>query len=78
VRTTPGPSLLGNISAPLLRVAPLRTDHRSETQAGATAVEYALMLSLVALVIFGAVAALGSSLGRFFSDFSETLAHLIP
>jgi pilus assembly protein Flp/PilA len=33
---------------------------------GATATEYALLVSLVALVIIGSVAALGSSLANFY------------
>jgi hypothetical protein len=36
-----------------------RGDRRANSPEGATAVEYALMVALIALVIFGAVVALG-------------------
>ncbi len=35
---------------------------------GATAVEYALMLTFIALVIIAAVIVLGTNLSQFFSD----------
>ena len=40
---------------------------------GATAVEYALMVALVALVIFAAVALIGPPLGAIFSNMATSL-----
>jgi Flp pilus assembly pilin Flp len=41
---------------------------RLEDQAGATAIEYALMLALIAMVIFAAVAFLGHSTNNAFNS----------
>lgn len=41
---------------------------RTPPDQGATAVEYALMLALIALVIIGAVTLLGTNLSAFFAD----------
>ena len=41
---------------------------RRPSDSGATAVEYALMVALIALVIFGAVAVVGLNLGDLFGD----------
>jgi Flp pilus assembly pilin Flp len=41
---------------------------RLEDQAGATAIEYALMLALIAMVIFSAVAFLGHSTNNAFNS----------
>jgi Flp pilus assembly pilin Flp len=41
---------------------------RLEDQAGATAIEYALMLALIAMVIFAAVAFLGQSTNNAFNS----------
>lgn len=41
---------------------------RVEEQAGATAVEYALMLALIAVVIVGAVASLGTTTEAKYAD----------
>lgn len=46
-------------------------------QDGATAVEYALMAALIALVIFGAVAVLGSNLGGLY-DCTATAVDALP
>ena len=40
---------------------------------GATAVEYALMVALIALVIFAAVALIGPPLGAIFSNMATSL-----
>jgi Flp pilus assembly pilin Flp len=45
---------------------------RLEDQAGATAIEYALMLSLIAMVIFVAVQFLGRSTSNAFSSMTFT------
>lgn len=42
---------------------------RAHTERGATAVEYALMLALIAAVIVGAVTLLGRSTNNAFSSF---------
>ncbi len=41
---------------------------------GATAVEYAIMVALIAIVIIVAVAALGGTLAEVFTDVEGTLA----
>jgi len=46
--------------------------HRNDE--GATAVEYGLMVALIAGVIIGAVFALGGSLSTLFSDTSNTVS----
>jgi Flp pilus assembly pilin Flp len=40
---------------------------------GATMIEYALMLTFIALVCFAAVTQLGSSASSFFNSFANTL-----
>ena len=40
---------------------------------GATAVEYALMVALIALVIFGAVALVGPALSSIFQEMASSL-----
>jgi pilus assembly protein Flp/PilA len=42
-------------------------------ECGATAVEYALMVSLVALAIFGSVALIGPKLATIFNDVAASL-----
>lgn len=44
------------------------TSVRRDSESGATAVEYALMIALIALAIFAVVGALGVNLGDIFSD----------
>jgi Flp pilus assembly pilin Flp len=44
-------------------------------QHGATAVEYALMAALIALVIFAAVATMGTSVAGLFDRTAETIPH---
>jgi pilus assembly protein Flp/PilA len=43
-------------------------------EAGATAVEYGLIVGLIAVVIIGAVALLGGTLSGFFTNINNTLA----
>jgi pilus assembly protein Flp/PilA len=50
-----------------VRLAALRDDR------GATAVEYGLMVSLIAVVIIGAVKLIGTSLNTIFGDVSAAL-----
>lgn len=68
----PGPSL-ATYRKGVLMPAPLvagleKVSDRREGELGATAVEYALMVALIALVIFGAVTALGISLNDLFDN----------
>ena len=46
----------------------LRVTDRLRSEHGATAVEYALMVALIALVVFTAVAFLGQSVNSKFAD----------
>jgi pilus assembly protein Flp/PilA len=46
----------------------------ASAERGATAVEYALMLALIAAVIVVAVTALGNNSSQRFDDFSNSLA----
>lgn len=45
----------------------------AEPQGGATAAEYALMVTLIALVIFVSVAALGSSVADLFQRAADSI-----
>jgi pilus assembly protein Flp/PilA len=45
----------------------------SRTERGATAVEYALMLALIALVIIAAVTLLGANLSSFFAAAADQI-----
>ncbi len=45
-----------------------RARHRLKSEAGATAVEYALMVTFIALVIIAAVVLLGGNLSAIFAD----------
>ena len=47
---------------------------KSSSQEGATAVEYGIMVALIAVVIIGAVAALGTSLFDTFDCTADTVA----
>lgn len=51
---------------------------RTESDKGATAVEYGLMLALIAAVIVIAVTALGGTLFDMFSDIVEDLGGTVP
>jgi pilus assembly protein Flp/PilA len=50
------------------RLAELRSDER-----GVTSVEYGLMVALIAIVIIGAVAAVGGKLNTLFNDVATAL-----
>ena len=54
----------------LLRLAAIRTD------SGATAVEYAIMVALIALVIIAAVALFGESLVNTFTRTANEVANI--
>jgi pilus assembly protein Flp/PilA len=51
----------------------VRTRNFFECDEGATAVEYGLMVALIAVVIIGAVAAVGGALDQVFLDIGEAL-----
>lgn len=46
---------------------------RRDEEKGATAVEYGLMVALIAVVIIGAVSLLGNTLSGLFSDVAGSL-----
>ncbi len=48
------------------------------SERGATAVEYGIMVALIAVVIIGAVAALGLGLNGVFSSTADTIAPVAP
>lgn len=48
-------------------------DRLSREESGATAVEYGLLVGLIAVVIIGAVALLGPTLRDFFTDMNTEL-----
>lgn len=50
-----------------------RSVRRAHLETGATAVEYALMVMLIALVIIGAVTLLGTSLSTIFSGAAQSI-----
>lgn len=52
---------------------PVRRDDR-----GATAVEYGLMVALIAIVIIGAVAALGGALDGIFQQAADEVGGVAP
>lgn len=56
-----------------LRVSLQRWRPISTGEAGATAVEYTLMVSLIALVIFGAVSLIGPKLAVIFNQAAASL-----
>jgi pilus assembly protein Flp/PilA len=45
---------------------------------GATAVEYGLLVALIALVIIGAVVALGGNLKNVFTNVSNSVGSVVP
>jgi pilus assembly protein Flp/PilA len=47
---------------------------RTNREQGATAVEYGLMVALIALVIMGAVALLGGNLSALFTNIANAIA----
>jgi pilus assembly protein Flp/PilA len=51
-----------------MTTALIRRSRRSAAESGATAVEYALMVGLIALVIIAAVTTIGVNLSAFFAD----------
>ena len=46
----------------------------TRTESGASSVEYAILISLIAIVIFGAVALMGSNLASSFQHSCESVA----
>jgi len=55
----------------------LRLLHRGDED-GQTLVEYALLLALIALVVFIAVFVLGDVVAGFFTDFGNTMDDVTP
>ena len=53
-----------------------RLDTRCSDESGATAAEYAIMVALIAMVIFGAVALLGSTLFDSYECTGEHVSEL--
>lgn len=52
---------------------PGKENRLATSEAGAAMVEYAMMIALIVLVVFGAVTALGQSLSAFFTDAASML-----
>jgi pilus assembly protein Flp/PilA len=50
-----------------------RTLRRAQAERGATAIEYALMVMFIAMVIIGAVTLLGGNLSNFFSTVAQSV-----
>jgi len=44
-------------------------------ESGATAIEYGLIAALIAVVIIGAVSAVGSNLGNTFTNIANNVSH---
>ena len=65
-----GTVMLSQIVKFQVRVAALRSDRRER---GATAVEYGLMVALIAVVIIGAVSLLGKQLSSLFTGVTSKL-----
>jgi pilus assembly protein Flp/PilA len=47
----------------------------SKDESGATAIEYGLIAALIAVVIIGAVSAIGTNLGNTFNNISANVSH---
>ncbi|RBY95499.1 Flp family type IVb pilin [Blastococcus sp. TF02-8] len=54
------------------------SDRLRREEKGATAVEYGLMVALIAVVIIGVVSALGGQLSELFSGVGEELGDAAP
>ena len=57
----------------LVSLVAFAQDRLERDEKGATAVEYGLMVGLIAVVIIGAVTALGGQLGDLFTSVSDSL-----
>jgi Flp pilus assembly pilin Flp len=53
------------------------TVRRMKSESGQTSIEYALVLSLVAIALVGALAGLNGPFGSFVSDLADTIAGLV-
>ena len=62
-----------NTYATLVSLVAFAQDRLKKDEKGATAVEYGLMVGLIAVVIIGIVATLGGQLAELFSTVSEEL-----
>ncbi|MGY1847491.1 Flp family type IVb pilin [Blastococcus sp. SYSU DS1021] len=65
--------MLINAYATLASLVAVAQDRLKNEEKGATAVEYGLMVGLIAVVIIGAVVLLGEQLNELFGDVSEKL-----
>ncbi len=63
-----------NLYASLVSLVSLAQDRVRREEKGATAVEYGLMVGLIAVVIIGAVVFLGEELERLFDSIGGELA----
>lgn len=68
---TPATDILQKLQPLSLNVAIWLRQDRSER--GASMVEYALLLALIAIAVIGAVGAFGGGLGQEFSDIGSTV-----
>ena len=56
----------------------IRTSLSERSDEGATAVEYGLMVALIAVVIIGAVMALGDNISAMFDGVSDEVSTVTP
>lgn len=57
----------------ILVILAARLRHSDDRERGATAIEYALMASLIALVIFGSVALFGVAVAGLFGEYNASM-----
>ncbi|TFD43787.1 Flp family type IVb pilin [Cryobacterium sp. TMT1-2-1] len=57
----------------ILDILASRLRHADDRERGATAVEYALMVSLIALVIFGAAVVFGAAVTGMFGEYNASM-----
>jgi pilus assembly protein Flp/PilA len=70
--------MLNNLTTHLAVKAQSIAHRFSREETGATAVEYGLIVGLIAVVIIGVVATLGGTLSGFFTSINNTLAQHAP
>ncbi len=67
-----------NIYTTLVSLVAVAQDRLKSDEKGATAVEYGLMVGLIAVVIIAAVSLLGEQLEALFTDVSDELPAVAP
>jgi pilus assembly protein Flp/PilA len=72
-RPTPQGAHVINAYATIASLVALAQDRLKRDEKGATAVEYGLMVGLIAVVIIGAVSLLGGQLDDLFTSVSDSL-----